>query len=216
MIIKTATAAVLAATGLVFGATAGIAPASAADLAPHEKTTTAPNGMAATVGHLDNAAWAITGMNGMPTSREVYLNNTAYGRVAAGTGKIKTGFFVGCAIDLDVKFTMSAAIGGSASATLGAGLGSSGLMPSATFSIGPTVTGSMGVALTLDEGKYIEVKGGEKTIPAGGTAYLVNRDIRATVENCAGPVTVKAYTIIEATSPEADVTDWVMGDPAIL
>lgn len=216
MMIKTAIAAALTSTGLLFGVTGGIAPAAAGELAPHEKTVIAPNGMTAVVGHRDNSAWSVTPINWMPTSRELYLNNTAYGSVQGGTGKIKTGFFVGCAIDLDVKFTMNASIGGSASATLGASLGSSGLTPSATLSIGPTVTGGMGISLTLDEGKYIEVKGGEKPLPAAGTGYIVDRDIHATIDNCAGPVTVKAYTIIEATSPEADATEWVMGDPAVL
>ncbi|MET9488755.1 MspA family porin [Nocardia sp. NPDC006630] len=212
MIIKTAFAAVVTAAGLTLGAGAGHADV----LAPHEKTTTAPNGMSITVGHTGNAARVVPPLNGMPTSREVYLDNTSYGRVQGGTGKIRTGYFVACAVDLDVKFDIAANVGITADASVGVSAGTDLVTPSANVSIAPTIGGSIGVDLSITPGKINDIKLGEKELPAGGTGYIVDHDYRLTVNGCGGPLTVQAYTIIEATSPEADAGDWVIGDPIVL
>lgn len=212
MITKTAIAAALTAAGLVFGA--GNAHAGA--LAPHEKTTVAPNGMTITVGHQDNAARPVAPLNGMPTSREVYLDNTSYGRVDGGTGKIRTGYFFACAVDLDVKFSVEGSVGADASVSIGVSADTLGVTPHADADITPTIGGGIGFDMTIAPGTITDVKLGEKQIPADGTGYIVNRDYKLTVKGCGGPLTVQAYTIIEATSPEVDAADWVMGDAVVL
>lgn len=192
------------------------ATANAGGLAPHEKNSVAPNGMTVTVGHTDNWFNNVAPLNNMPTNREVYLTNTAYGSVEGGTGKIRTGWFVGCAVDLDVTFTVDAGIDIDLGADLGVSLGSSGVTPQASVGISPSIGGGIGFDLSIAPGTITDIPRGEKMIPAGGTGYIVDRDYRLKVEGCGGPLTVQAYTVIEASSPEADVADWVMGDPVIL
>jgi hypothetical protein len=195
------------------------APSAAADtggLAPHEKTTTGPNGFSFTVGHQDNAVRPVPPMNGMPTSREVYLDDTAYGRFdGPGTGKIKTGYFVACAVDLNVSFTINAGASMEASATAGVTVGEV-VTPSVDVSVGPTLTAGVTTAVTITPGKITEIKVGEKDLAPGVTGYIVSRDRQVRVDGCGGPLTVQAYTIIEASSPEVDGGDWVMGDPVVL
>ncbi|MFI6870079.1 MspA family porin [Nocardia sp. NPDC050406] len=215
MNIKSTLVALVAAVGVGLAGPMA-ATANAGGLAPHEKMTTAPNGMTVTVGHTDNWFHHVAPLNNMPTNREVYLTNTSYGTVEGGSGKIRTGWFVGCAVDLDVTFTIDGGIGIDADAELGVSLGSSGVTPHAGVGITPSIGGGIGFDLAITPGKITDIPLGEKEIPAGGTGYIVSRDYRLKVEGCGGPLTVQAYTIIEASSPEADVADWVMGDPVML
>ncbi|WP_036498312.1 MspA family porin [Nocardia aobensis] len=82
--------------------------ASAAGPGGHENTYLAPNGYSFTVGHLDYAAHPVTALNGMPTNREVFLDNTSYARIPSGTGTLKAGCFVACAVDIDLGFSADA------------------------------------------------------------------------------------------------------------
>ncbi|WP_067543979.1 MspA family porin [Nocardia crassostreae] len=215
MISKTALAAAVTAAGLIAGAPFA-ATADAWALAPHEKTLDAPNGMVVTVGHTNNAARPVAPLNGMPTSREVYLDNTSYGTVTGGTGTIRTGYFVACAVDLDVTFSIDADIGIDIGANIGVGVDITGVTPMASADISPRFGAGIGFDLAITPGKITDIALAEKELPPGGSGYIVNRDYRLTVEGCGGPLTVQAYTIIEATSPETDAADWVIGDPVVL
>ncbi|MQY19001.1 MspA family porin [Nocardia macrotermitis] len=208
-----ASAFVAVATAVGLGLTA---PFAAADTgAPHEKTISA-EGFTFTVGHKDNAVHPVAPMNGMPTSREVYLDNTSYGRFdGPGTGKIRTGYFVACAVDLDVSFSVNAGAGLDAGATAGVDVGDV-VTPSAGVSIGPSVNAGIDTALTITPGTITDVRVAEKTLTPGRTGYIVSRDFQVRVNDCGGPLTVQAYTVIEASSPQVDGGDWVMGDPVVM
>ncbi|MBF6133708.1 MspA family porin [Nocardia otitidiscaviarum] len=216
MNIESVLIATVVATGVTvagpFAATAG-----AGGLAPHEKTTAVPDGMSVTVGHTDSWFHPVAPLNGMPTNREVYLTNTSYGRVEGGTGTIHTGWLVGCAVDLDVTFDIDASVG--VDADLGIGISANpltGVTPHASAGITPRIGGGMGLHLSITPGEIVTVERGSKDLPPGSTGYVVDRDYRLTVQNCGGPLTVQSYTIVEATSPEADAADWVTGDPIVL
>lgn len=215
MTTKTALVSALAATAVGIGTALGT-PAQADALAPHEKTTVAPGGLTVTVGHLNNADRPVPPLNGMPTSREVYLDNTSYGQVTGGTGKIRTGYFVACAVDLDVKFNIAGKAGIDVSASLGVSAGAELVTPSASVDITPDIGASIGFDLSIAPGKITDVKLGEKQLPGSATGYIVNNDYKLTVNGCGGPLTVQAYTIIEASSPATDAADWVVGDPIVL
>ncbi|MVU78841.1 hypothetical protein GPX89_16505 [Nocardia sp. ET3-3] len=210
LIAKTAVSGVIATASLLSGSL-GIAHADGG-IAPHERTTTAPNGMSITVGASDQAVRSVAPMNGWPTSREAYLDDTFYGKVEGGTGKIKYGFFAGCAVDLDVKFNVDGKVGIDANVTLGAEASLTEVTPTASVSIEPEIGGSVGFDLSITPGKIKQIDLGEKQLTGSNTVYAVFRDWRLTADNCAGPLTVKPYVIIEASSPEADATDEIMGD----
>lgn len=216
MLVKTIAAGVIAA-GLIAGIPAGTAHA---DALPHEKTITAPNGMTITAGLRDTAIRPIPPLNGMPTNRQAYLDNTAYGRVGGGTGKLHTGYFIACAVDLNVTFDINptASITGSLSAGVTADL--AGVTPSASVAITPAIGATIGVDLSIQPGKIVEVvlppELRDKELPANDTGYLVDHDYLLTVQNCGGPLTVQAYSVVEGSSPEINEAQYVLGDPVVL
>lgn len=215
MNVKTAVATALTATGLLAGIPLS-AGANAGGMAAHEKVLDSPGGLSTTVGQMNTAFRPVAPMNGMPTDREVYLDNTAYGSVTGGTGKIRTGYFVACAVDLDVKFTITADVGIDLDASAGVSVGILGVEPSASVDIRPTIGASIGLDMGITAGKITEIKLGEKALLGGGAGYIVNRDYHLTVSGCGGQLTIKSYTVIEATSASTDAADWVIGDPIIL
>ncbi|MBB5914721.1 hypothetical protein BJY24_003588 [Nocardia transvalensis] len=191
--------------------------AHAADgLAPHENTYRAPDGFEFTVGHTGHAAHPVGSLNGMPANREVFLDNTSYARLAGGTGTLKAGYFVACAVDIDVKFSANAGASLDAGANAGVSVSPDAVSPSAGITIGPSVSAGIGVNLSLGPGKITEVKVGEKALTPGDTAYLVSRDFHVMVQGCGGPLTVRAYSIIEVSSPAVDGNGAVFGDPIVL
>ncbi|MBL1075076.1 MspA family porin [Nocardia sp. 2] len=215
MNIKTVVATAMTGIALALGGPFA-AQAQAGALAPHEKIVTAPNGMTVTAGHFDNAAHPVASLNLMPTSREVYLDNTSYGRVDGGTGVIHTGFFFACAVALDVDFTFKAGASLDLDASIGVTAGATLVTPTAGVTLSPSIGASIGMTLGMSPGEIVDLPLGSKDIPAGGTGYVTQSGYRLTVNDCAGPLTVQAYTIVEATSPEADTASWVIGDPFVL
>ncbi|WP_063008296.1 MspA family porin [Nocardia kruczakiae] len=186
--------------------------ASAAGPGGHENTYPAPNGYSFTVGHLDYAAHPVTALNGMPTNREVFLDNTSYARIPSGTGTLKAGYFVACAVDIDLGFSADASASLSAGATISPDL----VEPSASVTLGPSVSAGIGVNVSVTPGKITDVEVGRKHLDAGETEYLVSRDFHLMVQGCGGPLTIRAYSKIEVSAAEVDGNGAVFADPTVL
>ncbi|MFE6862684.1 MspA family porin [Nocardia sp. NPDC057668] len=215
MFSKTAIVAAFTALGAAFGMPDS-ALAYAGPMAPHEKVLEAPGGMITTVGSMNTAFRPVAPMNGMPTDREVYLDNTAYGRIDGGTGKLSTGFFVGCAVDLDVTFDINGNVGINVGASAGVDVDLFGVTPTAGVTITPSIGAGIGFDLGITAGKIQKIDTGTKELSGPDTGYIVNRDYRLAVTGCGGQLTIKPFVIIEATSTATDAADWVIGDPIIL
>ncbi|RMI31792.1 MspA family porin [Nocardia stercoris] len=202
MFIQTVTAAV-AALGI------GLGSAGPAPLAPHEKVVTTPDGTSVTAGLTDDAVRPVAPLDFMPTTREAYLDNTSYGRIDRGNGSLHSGFFLACAVDLNVSVRLGANAGLSAD-----------LMAGAAPGIIPTLGATFGVDLSMQPGKVVDLKLppeiSDKALTAGSTDYIATRDYRLTVQGCAGPLTVQAYTVVLAESPQANIAQYVLGDPTTM
>jgi hypothetical protein len=213
MYITSAIAIATAAFGIAIGA-----PAATADggFAPHENTYVTPDGLTYTVGHSDYAVRPIAPLNGMPTNREVFLDGTFYGRVDAGTGTLKAGYFVACAVDIDVTFSANASASLSTSVNAGVSISPDLVSPTAGVTIEPTITAGVGVNLAITPGVIEDVSLGEKPLAPGTTGSIVSHDFHLSVKNCGGPLTIRPYSMITASSPDTDATGAVFGDPAVL
>ncbi|MFE7796181.1 MspA family porin [Nocardia sp. NPDC057440] len=209
---------VLATAVTMLGVTLASAPfAHAGGMAPHEKTVTGPNGFAFTVGHTDEAFRPIAPLNGMPTNREVFLDDTFYGHVdAPGTGTLKAGYLLACAVDITATVTLGAGVGIDAGFHLGVNASGDSTTPSASADLGPSLHAGAGIDLSITPGKIEKFEVGTKVLPSDSTGYLISRDFHLLVQNCGGPLTIRSYTIIEAQSPEADGRDAIYGDPIFL
>lgn len=195
-------------------ALAGAPLAHAGGMAPHEKSYAGPEGFAMTVGHTDQSFRPVPPLNGMPTNREVYLDNTFYGEVPADAfGTLKAGYFVSCAVDLDLSVTVDASVGLDAGVTIG--VGSSG-KPSVNAQIGPDFSAGIGLNMSLTPGEIRDVEVGTKELSPGSTGYLVSHDFHLLVMNCAGPLTIRSYVTIAAESPQVTAGDAVFGDTIFL
>lgn len=76
-------------------ALAGTPFAAAQGMAPHEKNYSGPGGFELTVGQMDEQFRPVPPLNGVPTNREVFLDNTFYGTIPANaTGTMKAGYLV--------------------------------------------------------------------------------------------------------------------------
>ncbi|MEU8896955.1 MspA family porin [Nocardia sp. NPDC048505] len=190
--------------------------AGAATMAPHEKTYTAPDGLVFTVGHSDQVVNPVASQNGMPTNREVFLDNTFYGTVSTGTGTLKAGYFVACAVDMKVGIDLGAEVGFNADLDLGVSLSPEELFPDASVSVGPYLDAGIGIDLSMTPGKVVDVPVGERALTPGSTGYVFSRDRRVSVENCAGPLTIRAYAIVTANTSGVSADGAVFGDPFVM
>ncbi|MFI6166395.1 MspA family porin [Nocardia sp. NPDC051052] len=207
-----ATAASIAGIGLA------AAPfASAGLMAPHEKTYNGPEGVEFTVGHTDEAFNPIAPQNGMPANREVFLDDTFYGRVdPRSTGTLKAGYLVACAVDVTAGIELGATAGLDASIKVGVSGDGDSSSPSASASIGPSFHVGAGIKLAIAPGEIKDIPAGTKDIAPGHTGYLISRDFHVLVKNCGGPLTIVSYSIIEAKSAAVTGTQAVYGDPIFL
>ncbi|MFI9506454.1 MspA family porin [Nocardia sp. NPDC052566] len=215
MNIKSALATIATMTGLTLAAAAPFA--NAGGMAPHEKTVTTPEGFSFTVGHMDQWFNPIAPLNGMPTNREVFLDNTFYGRVdGSSTGTLKAGYLFACGVDITSTVTLGAKVGLNASVTLNTGSSGDSSSSSANASIGPTFQVGAGIDLSIKPGQIQRAEVGTKEIGPGRSGSLVSKDFHLLAKDCGGPLTIRSYVSIEARSPEVTGTDVVYGDPIFL
>lgn len=206
----------LIAVAISMGWVSAAGQAVAVDGAGHEKTYSAPGGLEYTVGHTEHAARPVGSPNGMPTNRVVYLDNTVYGEISDGAGRLKTGYFVACAVDLSASLNVDAGIGIDAGSGAHVGLTPAGLLPGLDVSIGPSLGAGVGVDLSMAPGEVVDVPVGERELFRGSTGYVVSRDRRIQVQDCAGPLTVQAYALITVDTMDVTAEGAVFGDPFVL
>lgn len=185
--------------------------------APHEKTYTAPGGLTFTVGHMNESADPVAPINFMPTDREVFLNDTAYARInGPAGGKLKTGFVVGCAVNVDLSVGLKAGANLDLSAPIGISASPASVLPSLNVTLTPDIGLGANIAADITPGKIQAIEVDSKDIGPGQTAYIDVHDFDIRVPNCAGPLTIRSYTTVAVTSPQVDTAASVSGDPIVL
>lgn len=213
---KSACTAVLSIATLALGIV-GAGHADAAAYAAHQNIYTAPNGFAFTVGHTDLVAHPVPPQNGLPTTREVFLDNTSYGQIDdPGTGMLKTGYLVSCAVEIDLSFGTHLGAGVGAGLTLGVGGSPDALEPGLNAYVGPEVAASISLDLDIEPGTIEQIEVATKNLSGGTTGYAMSRDFHLTVQGCGGPLSIRPYTRIEVESPEVNGNGAVYGDVIVL
>ncbi|WP_433195340.1 MspA family porin [Nocardia sp. CA-107356] len=202
---------------LVGMALAGAPFANAQGMAPHEKNYSGPAGFEMTVGHMDEQFRPVPPLNGMPTNREVFLDNTFYGTVPTNaTGTMKVGYLVACAVDLDLTIGIQAGIGFDAGFSIGVSGSADSMSPNFDASIGPKIYAGVRLDMSIAPGEIKPIEVGTKELVPGGTGYLVSHDYHLLVKNCGGPLTIQSYITLTAVSPQVTAADAVTGDRIFL
>jgi hypothetical protein len=73
----------------------------------------------------------------------------------------------------------------------------------------------IGFDLSMTPGKILDVPVGETALLPGRTGHVFSRDFRIHVQDCAGPLTIQAYSIITAEGPGVIGNGAVFGDPIV-
>ncbi|WP_019932916.1 MspA family porin [Nocardia sp. BMG111209] len=215
MHITSAIAIAATTVGLVLGA-----PEASADtgvFAPHENTYVTTDGLTYTVGHAGSAVHPIAPLNNMPTNREAFMEGSFYGRVSGdGTGTLRAGYFIACAVDIDVVFSATAGVTMSLGANAGVAAAPDLVSPSVAASIGPSIAAGIGLDLSISPGKIKDVVIDAKTLTPDRTATVVSHDFHLWAHHCGGPLTIRPYSMITVSSPDTDASGAVFGDPMVI
>jgi len=201
-------------SALITGCVLASAPAAnAAQLPPHERSYTAPDDAQFTVGHRDHQVRPAGSLNLMPTNRDIFVDNTFYGRITEGSGLLKAGYLVACAVDLTAQLDLSAEAGVDADLRAGLSLGAESLVPGLDLGAGPYLGAGLGVDVSLSPGKVVDLPVGERELTAGADGYLYSRDRHIHVEGCGGPLTIQPYALITVDTTQVSADGAVLGDP---
>lgn len=189
----------------------------------HEKTFASPIGGNIMVGNKDETINRLAPLNMVGTTREALVTSVAYGQIdAAAGGKLKVGYHVGCAVtigtgtlgatpDIVVPIPLNQDRGNLDRGNLDReNMDRENLDRVILLNPNPVVT------INLTPGEVAEVPLAEKEMIPGKLIQTVVRDYHIKVNTCTGPVTLRQYTYVTATSPETDDMGAVFGDPTWL
>lgn len=203
----------VAALSLV-GLAGGTAGAEIVRLPAHEQSITTPDGWQVAVGHRDEIVNRVVPLNGIGTTREVFVTNQAYGKLGGGGAPLegavlKTGYHLGCAVNIT-----SVTLGASVTAGISPGIIISPSIPTPTVgaTIGPNLSVAPSFTVAMAPGQVVDLPLGEKPLQ-GPEAFITNRDAHVKVDGCAGQASIRSYAIIAVKSSAADDSVAVYGDP---
>ncbi|WP_169810896.1 MspA family porin [Nocardia amikacinitolerans] len=195
-----------------------VAPLPSAEAAePHERNYRIDGGPEYSVGQRDTVTRLMPALNGMPTNRELMVDSTFYGRVEdSAAGTLKAGYLVACVMEAEPKANADAEGTVEGNGEVGVNVDPDEVTPSLDVKLKPSVSGGVGVEISLTPGKIADVGSGSKDLRGGSRGSLVNRDFYIQVSGCAGPLLVRPYAKTEVHSPDVDASGAVFGDPIIL
>lgn len=127
------------------------------------------------------------------------------GTVPVQQGTVSLGYQIGCQVDVSTGLTvgMGLSVGPNASVTISQ-------FPGAT--VGGSAAVTPNVSTTLKPGSITTVGFGTKPL-AGPRASITADQIEVKVDACMGPVTLRSYVTARISTPTADNTVTVYGDP---
>ncbi|MFI5783722.1 MspA family porin [Nocardia sp. NPDC051570] len=180
-------------------------------LAPHERVDTTPTGTQFTVGHTGETIDKVPALNQTPTSLEMFVSNTSYGRITGpATGTLKTGYLIGCAVNLtNISVGLFGQLGIAPGVTLGGGI-------APVITIGPQIGAGPEVTVSLTPGAITDVQVDTRPLTPDTTGYLIHRNTHFMLNGCLGGAGIRSYTTITVTTPETNDGDTVYGDPTNL
>lgn len=227
MLYKSATA-VLAALGsaaIAFAPAAGAQPVekgghhAAAAISAHpalkSRTVALPGGVSVTFGFSSLDGHAVPPLNGAATTRQVYLDDTAFAKI---TGKgvkaeLSVGYQAACTVDVNPALVLNAGVGLEGEAYGGVEAAPSDVSPVIEGYAGPLAQAGIGGQLTVTpgSGKTEEVDTGP--VPPGKLVPFVDRDVSLEADGCGGSLTVRPFVTIVVDAPAEHYHDTVYADP---
>lgn len=153
-------------------------------------------------------------LSASPTSREGFVSLKAVaevsgtGRIPVSSGTVTLGYQIGCQVDVSNGLTLGLgfSIGPNASLNIS-------YPPS--VSVGGSASVSPNISTTLKPGAITTVPFGSKPLAAARGSITADQ-VEIKVDACAGPVTLRSFATAAISTPTADNTVTVYGDPLTL
>ncbi|MGW4842902.1 MspA family porin [Nocardia brasiliensis] len=133
---------------------------------------------------------------------------TGTGRQPVTAGALSLGYQIGCQVDVSNGLTlgMGFSVGPNASVTISQ-------FPAVT--LGASASVSPNISTTVRPGGITTVEFGTKPL-AGARASIAVDQVQIKVDACMGPVSLRSFATARISTPEADDTVSVYGDPIYL
>jgi hypothetical protein len=184
------------------------------------RTVTLPGGVAVSFGFTNLAQREVPPLNGSPTARQAFLDDTAFARITGpATGELTVGYEAACAVDVSPTLDLNAGVSVGGSVTGGAeaepGI-EPPVLPFVELGAGPAAQAGIGGNLIVGPGggKAAVVDSG--SVPAGKLMPFINDNVSFKADGCGGPLTVRPFVTIVVCAPAAHYHDTVYGDPFTL
>lgn len=198
------------ATALLAGVWAAGA-AGADPVADKYRDTVTDDGWTLSVSKTGESLDRYPNLAGSPVSREGFVSVKAIAEITGtGTapvtaGSLVVGYQIGCQVDVSTGLSlgMGFSIGPNASLNIS-------WPPS--VSLGASASVSPNVSTTLKPGSIATVDFGSKPL-AGARASITAEQVQVKVDACLGPVTLRSFATARISTPIADNTITVYGDP---
>ncbi|WP_063832125.1 MspA family porin [Nocardia otitidiscaviarum] len=150
-------------------------------------------------------------LSASPVSREGFVSVKAIAEVTGQgaqpitAGTITLGYQIGCAVDVSngVTLGLGLSIGPNASVTISQFPG---------VNIGGQAAVNPNISTTLKPGAIATVAFGSKPL-AAARGSITAEQVEIKVDACAGPVTIRSFATVAISTPTADNTLSVYGDP---
>lgn len=196
----------------IFGLLAAIAvvvgsgPAAAEPLADKSRETTTDDGWQMRIIKTDENLDRYPNLAATMFTREGFVSLKAIaditgdGTAPVNAGAMTLGYQIGCQVDVTNGMTLGLAIGPSVSIGVWSNVGASAM-------ISPTVY--------LKPGTITDIPFGTKAL-AGRHGSITSDQVHIKIDGCLGPVSLRSYAIVNISTPTADNSLAVYGDPIYL
>lgn len=184
----------------------GSGSAAADPLADKSRETTTDDGWQIQIAKTNENLDRYPNLAATPFTREGFVSLKAVadisgtGTAPVNAGTIALGYQIGCQVDVTSGAAIGLAIGPTVSIGVTAGVG-------ASATISPTVY--------LKPGTITDIPFGTKPL-AGRHGSITSDQVHIKIDGCMGPVSLRSYAQVSMTTPTADNSLAVYGDPIYL
>ncbi|WP_411157366.1 MspA family porin [Nocardia terpenica] len=133
---------------------------------------------------------------------------TGSGHQPVSAGTVSFGYQIGCQIDVSSGLTLGLGVSFGPNASLN-------ISYPPSVSVGANASMSPNLSTTLKPGTIATVQFGTKPL-AGPRASITVEQVQVKVDACMGPVSLRSYATAQISTPTADNSVTVYGDPAWL
>ncbi len=211
--LQTASCAAAVSTVLLAGAW-GAGTASADPVADKYRQTITDDGWTLAVTKTNENLDRVPNLAATMFTREGFVSLKAVAEVSGGgsapisAGSLGLGYQIGCQVDVSTGLTLGMGVSVGPNASLN-------ISYPPSVSLGASASVSPNISTTLKPGSIATIDFGTKPL-AGPRASITAEGVEVKIDACMGPVSLRSFATARISTPTADNTVTVYGDPVYL